>query len=164
QRLDRLQEVIDLALEEGETGRTISCADIGADHGLLAIGLHANGVGVTASDVAAGPLAAARETIRAYLGHRSPSLLPNETAGDNRDSNGEEEPAAPVPPECPLVPVGSGQHKSLSPPSQPQSSGETMPRLECRLGSGLSVVGEGEVDTVCIAGMGESLPSLLSIS
>lgn len=35
---------------------------------------------------------------------------------------------------------------------------EGIPRLECRLGNGLSALEEGEVDTVCIAGVGESIP------
>ena len=44
----------------------------------------------------------------------------------------------------------------------PQQEGRSeacrrVPRLELRLGEGLSVLEEGEVDTVCIAGVGERL-------
>lgn len=38
-----------------------------------------------------------------------------------------------------------------------ESMCEGIPRLECRLGNGLSALKKGEVDTVCIAGVGERI-------
>eukprot|EP00903_Cladosiphon_okamuranus_P013732 g12785.t1 len=156
-RLDRLQEVANLALADrgAPGGEPWGCADIGADHGLLAICLHANGANVIAGDRAAGPLGVARENFRLYLrraldlssavavpmGEGAPSIR-NETTGAlgaydevcmGRDQgvlgdgvDGEEEPGGAA----------------------------DLPRLECRLGDGLAVLKEDDVDTVCIAGVG----------
>lgn len=108
---------------------------MGSDHGLLAICLHANGANVIAVDRAAGPLEVARRNVGSYLRHAK-----HETESANQLQV--------------YSPRGTVDHAV-------QESKEGMcggvPRLECRLGNGLSALEEGEVDTVCIAGVGESI-------
>ncbi|CAB1100275.1 unnamed protein product [Ectocarpus sp. CCAP 1310/34] len=170
QRLDRLQEVADLALEDRveSGGGSFGCADIGADHGLLAICLHANGANVIAGDRAAGPLNIARENARLYLrrAQQAPfSVLA--TAAAQR-----------------IAPAGKSEYtrtpdptaETLPQPINEGSSGDgvgnegavahgVVPRLECRLGDGLAVLEEGEADTVCIAGVGvKTIIQILSAS
>ncbi|CAM9529604.1 unnamed protein product, partial [Ectocarpus fasciculatus] len=170
QRLDRLQEVADLALEDRveNGGGYFGCADIGADHGLLAICLHANGANVIAGDRAAGPLKVARENARLYLRHAQQeplSMLATAAAergapSGKRGNTGTPDPTA----------------GKLAQPINKGSSGEgvgnegavavgVVPRLECRLGDGLAVLEEGEADTVCIAGVGvRTMIQILSAS
>ncbi|CAM9799096.1 unnamed protein product [Hapterophycus canaliculatus] len=161
-RLDRLQRVADLALEDrvGPHSMSRGCADIGADHGQLAICLLANGIPlVIAGDRAAAPLEVARENARLYLRHAPPQDLPSASLG---------------------APSGSGKPRVRRFTRLPDASEETLerpsdgsgsaghgnvPRLECRLGDGLAILEEGEVDTVCIAGMGvKTMLQILSAS
>lgn len=113
----------------------------GSDHGLLAICLHANGANVIAGDRAAGPLDVARENVSLYLRYveelpaavlaAAPTTLTSSTyTGKKVDV------------------AGSG------PPDSEAADAAVAPRLECRLGDGLAVLKEGEVDTVCVAGVG----------
>ncbi|CAN0154241.1 unnamed protein product [Ectocarpus sp. 4 AP-2014] len=170
QRLDRLQEVADLALEDRveSGGGSFGCADIGADHGLLAICLHANGANVIAGDRAAGPLNVARENVRLYLRHaqRAPFSVLATAAAERGAPAGRSE--------CTGTPDPTAE--TLPQPINEDSSGdgagnegavadEVVPRLECRLGDGLAVLEEGEADTVCIAGVGvKTMIQILSAS
>lgn len=126
------------------------------DHGLLAICLHANGASVIAGDRAAGPLAVARENFTLYLRQAQEELSPTSTAPGtggaprNRgtsiglldgDAKGRERRVE-----------GTAIGEGLVEEGVVAAAG--LPRLECRLGDGLAVLEEGDVDTVCIAGVG----------
>ncbi|CAM9877743.1 unnamed protein product [Ectocarpus sp. 13 AM-2016] len=168
QRLDRLQEVADLALEDRveSGGRSFSCADIGADHGLLAICLHANGANVIAGDRAAGPLNVARENVGLYLRHaqQAPFSVLATAAAERESPAGKSEY------------TGTPTAETLPRATNEGSSGDgvghegavadgVVPRLECRLGDGLAVLEKGEADTVCIAGVGvKTMIQILSAS
>ncbi|CBJ32050.1 SAM-dependent methyltransferase [Ectocarpus siliculosus] len=170
QRLDRLQEVADLALEDRveSGGGSFGCADIGTDHGLLAICLHANGANVIAGDRAAGPLNVARQNAKLYLRHaqQAPFSVLTTAAAERGAPAGKSE--------CTGTPDATAE--TLLRPINEGSSGEgvgndgavadgVFPRLECRLGDGLAVLEQGEADTVCIAGVGvKTMIQILSTS
>lgn len=128
------------------------------DHGLLAICLHANGASVIAGDRAAGPLGVARENFRLYL-RQTQEELSSAIAAQKEDeaprlqsrSSGLLDADADVrgrPDQGTVVSEGMGEEELVV--------AADIPRLECRLGDGLAVLEEGEVDTVCIAGVGAS--------
>ncbi len=108
-----------------------------------------------AGDRAAGPLAVARENARLYLRHArkessSAAAAPVAEGGAPRVRRyaGFLDTAAGArgpPPQGIGDGIGEGEVVDAA----------DVPRLECRLGEGLAVLEPGEVDTVCIAGVGE---------
>ncbi|CAM9332327.1 unnamed protein product [Ectocarpus sp. 12 AP-2014] len=167
QRLDRLQEVADLALEDRveSGGRSFGCADIGADHGLLAICLHANGANVIAGDRAAGPLNVARENARLYLkhAHQAHFSVLYTAAAERGAPAGKSEYTWTPDPTAETLPQQGSSYEGVG--NERAVADGVAPRLECRLGDGLAVLEEGEADTVCIAGVGvKTMIQILSAS
>jgi len=127
----------------------------GTDHGLLAICLHANGANVIAGDRAARPLGVARENARLYLRHAREESFSAATAPATEEGAPRVRrytgllDAAAGSRELPLQGIGDGIGEGDF------VDAANFRRLECRLGDGLAVLEPGEVDTVCIAGVGE---------
>lgn len=91
-----------------------------------------------ASDRAADPLDVAKENVKSYLQHAEEAMVaaPSFAGALRRDRN---------------LGVCEEDRKT-----DDKCVPDSLPRLECRLGDGLAVLKEGEVDTVCIAGVGAS--------
>lgn len=128
------------------------------DHGLLAICLHANGANVVVGDRAAGPLDVARENVRLYLRYAqeapalavAPTVLTSSANAGNVDVTGNGALAS-------STYAGNTDVAGSGRPGSETADTAGAPRLECRLGDGLAVLKAGEVDTVCIAGVGAFL-------
>lgn len=120
-----------------------------------------------AGDRAAGPLGVARENTRLYL--RRNREHSDSLSSSDFDTRAKEDSRIGTPRIRRYVGLtdsdggadGDATSEARERPVQDGSSGldgtaatGAVPRLECRLGDGLAVLENGEVDTVCIAGVG----------
>jgi len=130
----------------GFVGAGERIADIGADHASLPLYLVREGISPFAvlTDVKPGPLQRTRESVQKALEHSGEETEGDETKGD-------------VPSVLQSKTEGTSPFVSSPSVSSPLCSG-----FDLRLGDGLDVLAEREVDTVLIAGMGgETIISIL---